>query len=167
MSVLLLDVRLHTRSHVSGKITKGWKCTKTPAQPLGWRFCFIVTDSVDTPLLMCAALSRSLFDKSESSKWHHPKPISVCSCVNSEKNSCHVWYSEVLDALFDIPPPPPFVPSASLTTEKCEGGNPVKANKLLPEVEAEVLQTQRKDPLLCQRLQGTELCELDFTVKVG
>lgn len=41
-----------------------------------------------------------------------------------------------------------------LTTEKREGGNPVEADQLLPEMEEEVLQTQREDPLLRQRLQG-------------
>lgn len=44
-------------------------------------------------------------------------------------------------------------------TEKCEGGDLVKADELLPAMEEEVLQTQRTDPLLCQRLQGTRVCE--------
>lgn len=42
-------------------------------------------------------------------------------------------------------------------TEKCEGGNLVKADELLPAMEEEVLQAQRTDPLLCQRLQGTSV----------
>lgn len=39
-------------------------------------------------------------------------------------------------------------------SEKCEGGNPVEADQLLPAMEEEVLQTPGKDPLLRQRLQG-------------
>lgn len=39
-------------------------------------------------------------------------------------------------------------------SEKCEGGNPVEADQLLPAMEEEVLQAPGKDPLLRQRLQG-------------
>lgn len=58
----------------------------------------------------------------------------------------------------------PFPPLLSLllllpTTEKCEGGDPAEADELLPAMEEEVLQTQRKDSLLCQRLQGTIMCK--------
>ena len=101
------------------------------------------------------------------------KLISFCLCVNSRKNSCHFDYADDLEAvtfayfvlplsspsIFLPPPPPPPPYSIFLAAEKCEGGNPVKADQLLPEMEEEVLQTPREDPLLCQRLQGTKTSE--------
>lgn len=55
-----------------------------------------------------------------------------------------------------------FFLSFCLATEKCEGRNPVKADQFFPEMEEEVLQTQREDTLLCQRLQGTTKCETAY-----
>lgn len=44
------------------------------------------------------------------------KPISFCLRVNSEKNSCHGWYSEVLDALTSVlsSSSSPSIPSVSV-----------------------------------------------------
>lgn len=93
----------------------GWKYTKSPAQPLGWCFCFIVTDPVNTALLMCAALSVFVWQK-QAIRVTLSKPISFCLRVNSEKNSCHVWYSEVLDALTSVlsSSSSPSIPSVSV-----------------------------------------------------
>lgn len=76
--------------------------------------------------------------------------------------SCHLSYSEDLHVLmFLFFPFPPLLSLLLLrpTTEKCEGGDPAEADELLPAMEEEVLQTQRKDSLLCQRLQGTIMCK--------
>ncbi len=139
----------------------------------------ILTDSVNTSLLIWAALSVVCLTKKNKKKQAVlvtlSKLISFCLCVNSRKNSCHFSYSEDLDALTSVlffflslsfPLSSHISPLClffCLTTEKCEGGNPVKADQLLPEMEEEVLQTQREDPLLCQRLQGTRMCETAYS----
>lgn len=93
----------------------GWKYRKSPAVPLGWCFCFIVTDPVNTALLMCAALSVFVWQK-QAIRVTLSKPISFCLRVNSEKNSCHGWYSEVLDALTSVlsSSSSPSIPSVSV-----------------------------------------------------
>lgn len=68
----------------------GWKYRKSPAVPLGWCFCFIVTDPVNTALLMCAALS--LFDKSKPSEWHYP----------NRSPSVYVWTPRRIAVTADI-----------------------------------------------------------------
>lgn len=61
---------------------------------------------------------------------------------------------------FSFPSPPLFsLLILCPATEKCEGGDPAEADEFLPAMEEEVLQTQRKDSLLCQRLQGTRICK--------
>lgn len=54
-----------------------------------------------------------------------------------------------------------------MQTEKCEGGDPFKADQLLPEMEKEVFQAQREDALLCQRLQGKSISTLSVVFCSG
>lgn len=51
-----------------------------------------------------------------------------------------------------VAPPPSVCLLPFFSSEKCEGGNPAEADQLLPEMEEEVLQTPRENPLLRQRL---------------
>lgn len=88
-----------------------------------------------------------------TTRWHYPN-----WCPSELSLQLFRGFACPNVSLFSFPSPPLF--SLLLlppTTEKCEGGDPAEADKFLPAMEEEVLQTQRKDSLLCQRLQGTRM----------
>lgn len=90
-----------------------------------------------------------------TTRWHHPN-----WCPSELSLQLFRGFACPNVSLFSFPSPP-LVSLLILcpATEKCEGGDPAEADEFLPAMEEEVLQTQRKDSLLCQRLQGTRICK--------